>query len=118
MKSNSKKKIYNIYAIRHGGVKQIYSKKRFPQNFLTESLIIKFISSGVTLFGIDLREYRLKNSPAIGHAVAGVYVQMERMETEGAMVSRRVTERQNLFSAVDAGEPAIIFCKKLIHLNT
>ena len=72
----------------------------------------------VTLLCVDLREYRLKNSAAIGHTIAGVDVQMERMETEGAVIARRVTEGKNLFPAVDADKSAIVFCKKLIHFNT
>ena len=92
---------------------------RLVGGFITSFRAAFFASADdhVTLLCIDLREDRLKNSTAIRSAIAGIYVKVQGMETERTVVTRGVAKGQNLFSAIDAGETAVIFGKYLIHLR-
>ncbi len=51
------------------------------------------------------------DAAAPGSPVAGIYVNVERAEANGAMVARRVTERLDLCAAVCADKAAVIFSK-------
>ena len=50
-----------------------------------------------------------KNAAALVGAVAGVYINVERAKAKRAVISRGVTEGENLLAAVFAYKSAIVF---------
>ena len=77
--------------------------------FITDyfSATVASVDDDIALFGVGLGADGTENSAAGVRSVAGVDVNVERAETEGAMVSRGVAERQNLAAAVFADEALV-----------
>ena len=63
-----------------------------------------FVRDDISLFEVGLDEDGLHKTEALAGAVAGVFVNMYRPQTEGAMVARGRTERFYLAAAVTADE--------------
>ena len=63
-----------------------------------------FVRDDISLFEVGLDEDGLHKTQALASAVAGVFVNMYRPQTEGAMVARGRTERFYLASAMTADE--------------
>ncbi len=74
---------------------------------------VAFVGYYVTLLRIGCAGYRHKQASAIRCTVAGVYVDMHRAQTPGAMVAAGFTQGQNLKSAVAAHKTLIVFGKAL-----
>lgn len=60
------------------------------------------------LFGIRLGTYRLKLSAAGIGSVPGVYIHVQGPEAERAVVTRRISERLYLLSAMNAGKGCVV----------
>ena len=60
---------------------------------------------------IGLCSYRHKKSAAGVGSVTGIYVNVQGMQAEGAVISRGVAEGQYLAPAVSAYEAVVVFCK-------
>jgi hypothetical protein len=63
---------------------------------------------------IGLRAYRAQKSAAFVGAVAGVYVNVERAEAEGAVIARTCPHRENLLAAVGAYKSRVVLCKSFL----
>ena len=72
------------------------------------------VNDHVAFSCVYLHADRLKGTAAIRGAVAGIDIQMERPEAEGAVVTRAVAERLDLLAAVGAREARIVFGKPFL----
>jgi hypothetical protein len=72
-----------------------------------------FMDHDIALFGVGLGGDGLHKTAALACAVAGVYIEMLRPQTKGAVVSRGVAQGLNLPPAVLADEGIVIFGEKL-----
>ena len=66
------------------------------------------------LFGIGQSLYGTKDTVAIVGSVAGIYINVERAEAEGAVIARACPHRENLFTAMGAKERLVFFSKSFI----
>lgn len=66
-----------------------------------------------TLLGIGQSLYRAENTAAIVGSVTGVDIYVQRTEAEGAVVARRIAERQYLLAAVFANKALVVLFKSL-----
>ena len=73
-----------------------------------------FVGDDISLLRVGLDEDRLHKTEALAGAVAGVFVDMYRPQTEGAVVARGRAERLYLSSAMTADESRVVFCKSFI----
>ena len=73
-----------------------------------------FVDYNEAFFCVWLSSYRLKLSAAFVCSVARVYVNVQGPQTKRAMVSRRVSERVYLFSAMNANKGIIVFGKSFL----
>jgi hypothetical protein len=73
-----------------------------------------FVGDDISLLRVGLDEDRLHKTEALAGAVAGVFVDMYRPQTEGAVVARGRAEWLYLSSAMTADESRVVFCKSFI----
>ena len=63
----------------------------------------------ISALGIRQCGYRLHQPAAVAAPITWVYVEMERIQAERAVVSRRVAEGKHFFSAVATDKARIVF---------
>ena len=73
------------------------------------SAFLASVDYDVSLLCIRLRSCRAENSEAGICSVAGVYINVQRAEAEGAMIARGVSERKHLFTAIFANKSVVVF---------
>jgi hypothetical protein len=66
------------------------------------------------LFGIGQSLYGTKDTVAIVGSVAGIYINVERAEAEGTVISRGVTKGKHLSATVLTDKACIVFLKSLV----
>ena len=76
--------------------------------------LFAFMHDYISLFRIDLGCYGLHNTAAPVCSIAGINVNVKRVQTVRTMVSRRVSERLDIEPAVLTDKSAIIFCKNFL----
>ena len=76
--------------------------------------LVTFMYDNVALLGIGLCLDRSENSATVVGSVAGVYIDVQRAEAEGTVISRGVAERQHFFSAILAYKSAVVFCESFV----
>jgi hypothetical protein len=75
---------------------------------------LALVDDHVALFGIDFNADRLECAAAICGAVAGIDVEVERPETEGAMVSGGIAEGLYLLAAMCTDEGLVNFGESFV----
>jgi hypothetical protein len=73
-----------------------------------------FMDYDISLFRVGLDLYRAEYAAAGVRPVARVYINMERAEAKGTVVSRGVAEGQDLAAAILADKAAIVFLESLV----
>ena len=68
----------------------------------------------ISLFGIGKHLYGAQMSVTFLGSVAGVFVNVERPQTKGAVIARAVSEWLYFLSAVRADKGVVVFCKSLL----
>ena len=71
--------------------------------------LIALMDNDVALLCIGGGAYRTKYSAAFVRSVSGIHVNVQRAEAKRAMVSRRISEREHLFTAILANKSIIVF---------
>ena len=72
------------------------------------------MGNDVALLGVGLGKDRFKLAAALVGAVAWVYVNVQRPQAEGTVVSGAFLHWENLFFAVYADKSAVVFGKSFI----
>ena len=80
---------------------------------------ITFMDYNVSLFRIRLCLDRTEYASTVVGSVTGIYIHVQGAETEGAVITRGITEWQNLFTAVFTYESIVVFSKSFVfHIIT
>ena len=75
---------------------------------------ITAVGDNISALGVGLSLDGTENSAAVVGSVTGVNIDVQGAQTEGAVVSRGIAERQNLFSAGAADKAAVVFSESLV----
>lgn len=81
---------------------------RFVTAYLTAFLAFVY-DCVAAFFCVGLSSHGFKGTLALGGAVAGVYVKMERPQTKGAVISGGIFKGKNFLAAVGTDEAFIKF---------
>ena len=68
----------------------------------------------ISLLGVGLCLDGAENTAAGVGSVAGVDINVERAEAEGAMIARGISEGEHLLAAVLADKAVIVFCESFV----
>ncbi len=68
----------------------------------------------ISFFWIRQSKHRLHQPSAIAASIAGIDIEMKRIQTKRAMVSRCISKRKDLFAAMLANKSRIVFQKSFI----
>ena len=71
--------------------------------------LLAAVNDDETALRVGKSLYRAKKSAAIVGSVAGIYINVKRAQTKGAMIARGIAERQNLSSAILTDKARIVF---------
>ncbi len=76
--------------------------------------LIATVYYNIALLRVWQRAYGTKNSLARILPVSRIYIHMERAQTKWAMISRGISKRQYLFSAILTNKAVIVFRKSFV----
>ena len=103
-----------------------YKRKIVGLNFsLVSRLVAAYLTAFLAFvyncvaafFCVGLSSHGLKGTLALGSAVAGVYVKMERPQTKGAVISGGIFKGKDFLSAVGANKSFIKLCEFFLFHN-